>query len=65
MMAEVSIIIMIMAAPVPMRGHFNMSKSDGADGMMFVSERILLLTKTVLLMFIFSSSNFCSTISIL
>ena len=64
-MAEVRVIIMTIAAPVPIRGHLNLSKSDGDDGRIFVSEMISLLTKTVLLMFIFSSSNFCSTISIL
>ena len=36
-----------------------MSMSVGADGVMCGSDRISLLTKTVLLMFIFSSSTFC------
>ena len=63
--AEIRIIIRIAAAPVPMRGHFSMSMSEGAVGVMCVSEGISFLTKIVLLMFIFSSSNFCSTICIL
>ena len=65
MKTEISIIARIIAAPVPMRGHFIMSMSDGANGVMCVSERISLLTKIVLLMFMFSSSIFCSTICIL
>ena len=63
--AEVSSITSMTAAPVPMRGHFSMFQRDGVDGVMCVSERISLLTKIVLLMFIFSSSIFCSTICIL
>ena len=64
-MAEVRIIIKTIAAIDPMRGHLNLSKSDVDAGRVLVSELISLLTKTVELIFIFSSSNFCSTISIL
>ena len=63
--AEVSNIASMTAAPVPMRGHFSMFQIDGVDGVMWVAEKMSLLTKIVLLMFIFSSSNFCSTICIL
>ena len=64
-MAEVRIIIMTIAATDPIRGHLNLSKSDEDDGRIFVSGIISLLTMTMVLIFIFSSSNFCSTISIL
>ena len=56
--ALIRIIIEIAAAPVPMRGHFSVSVSEVADGLMEFPEWMLVLTKLVLLMFIFSSSNF-------
>ena len=56
--AQIRIIIEIAAAPVPMRGHFSVSVSEVADGLMGFPEWMLVLTKVVLLMFIFSSSNF-------
>ena len=54
----IRIIIEIVAAPVPMKGHFSVSVSEVADGLMGFPEWMLVLTKVVLLMFIFSSSNF-------
>ena len=54
-----------MAASEPMSGHFILSKSDVVADVEVGSESMLLLTKTVELMFIFSSSNFSSIISIL
>ena len=64
-MAEVRIIIKAIAANDPMRGHLNLSKSDVGAGKILVLELISLLIKTVELIFIFASSNFCSIISIL
>ena len=55
----------VMAANDPMRGHFIFFKSDVDAGMEVGSVSILLLTKTVELVFIFSSSKCCSIISIL
>ena len=55
----------VMAANDPMRGHFILSKSDVDAGRVVGSESILLFTKIVELMFIFSSSKCCSIISIL
>ena len=54
-----------MAAKEPMSGHFILSKSDVVAAGEVGSESMLLLTKTVELMFIFFSSNFSSIISIL
>ena len=54
-----------MAAKDPMRGHFILSKIDVAAGRELGSESMLLLTNVVELTFIFSSSSFCSIISIL
>ena len=45
--AEIRSITSMTAAPVPIRGHFSMFMSDGANGVMCVSERISLLTKIV------------------
>ena len=64
-MAEVRIIIKAIAANDPMRGHLTLSKSDVCVGRILVSELTSLLIKTVELIFIFASSNFCSIISIL
>ena len=51
--AQIRIIIEIAAAPVPMRGHFSVSVSEVADGLMGFPEWMSVLTKVVLLMFIF------------
>ena len=55
----------VMAAKDPMRGHFIFSKSDVDAGREVGSVSILLLTKIVELVFIFSSSKCCSITSIL
>ena len=43
----------MIAAPVPIRGHFSKSMSAGVAGVMRSLDWMLLLTKTVLLMFTF------------
>ena len=66
--AIINTIIRMTAPPDPMRGIFtesNVFRNDDVEMASIGSIEILLLINFVSLIFIFSSSNLCSTISIL